>query len=51
MTAFKSRLKDHALQRDEKIDIMFTLVCMLAKDKKPAEYKKVKEEWNNGEYK
>ena len=51
MSEFISELKDHALQRDEKIDIVFDLVCMLAKDKKPAEYEKIKEKWNDGKHK
>ena len=45
-TSFKSKKKDHALQRNEKIDIMFELICLLAKNIKPAEYLEYKEKWN-----
>ena len=51
MSEFNSILKDHALQRDEKIDIIFDLVCLLAKDKKPEEYHEYWEKWNDGKYK
>ena len=48
---FKSKYEDHALQRDEKISIMFDLICMMAEKSDKVKFKKIKEEWNkNGEY-
>lgn len=46
MNSFKSKLVEHALQHEEKIDIIFELMCLLAEDRKPFEYEKVREKWN-----
>ena len=46
MSEFKSKRKNHILQPDEMVEVMFELVCMLAKDKKLVEYEQIKEEWN-----
>ena len=43
---FKSRVKGHALQRDEKVQVMFDLVCMMAEERDKAGYEKVRKDWN-----
>lgn len=48
MSEFRSRRRGHKLQRNEKIDIMFRLVKLLAEDKRPIEYRRIKREWNEG---
>jgi len=42
---FESRRMGHALQRDEKLDILFRLLTEYFRDTHPEVYVKVREEW------
>ena len=46
MSEFESKKKNHVLQRDEKIDLIFLFVKKLAKSRFPDVYLEVKEEWS-----
>jgi len=45
MTDWRSRREGHALQRDEKLDILFRLLTEYFRDTHPEVYMKVREEW------
>ena len=45
MSSFESKKQGYALQREEKIDLIYMFLRELAKDRFPDIYEKVKEEW------
>ena len=47
MSEFESKRPFHALQTDEKIDLIFMFLRELSRDRFPDIYIKVKEEWIN----
>jgi hypothetical protein len=47
MSSFKSKRDGHALQRDEKIDLIFIFLKKLAKSRFPDVYQDVLDEWRN----
>ena len=47
MSDFKSKLEGHALQREEKIDIMYRLIKENMKSEHPDVFNMVRERWRS----
>ena len=48
MSSFKSRKKNHALQRDEKLDILFEALVMDLVDVDPVKFDRLRVWWDTG---